>query len=275
VEKPEYVIFFDEAHYLFKDSNKSLQDLMVTILKQIRSKGVSVFFVTQDVTDLPDDILSQLSTKIIFSQKVFTQKGNRRLKALARSFPESEIDVLERLKRMPPGVAIVSTLAEGGSQTEPAEVRMFAPATTMEVVPDETLIEASDPAMARKYQRRSKKKHAKKEARMPEAKEQSLAQAKSRPEPKTEKKPKEKPRKKVPSIWDGIFRFLLKFLDFILKAIGKIFSFLIFKPLKKYYKWVMKKKIRIIWSLLFLLILYVLLVNWAIVQSLLDILKLQ
>lgn len=270
VKKPEYVIFFDEAHYLFKDSNKSLQDLMVTILKQIRSKGVSVFFVTQDVTDLPDDILSQLSTKIIFSQKVFTQKGNRRLKALASSFPESEIDVLERLKRLPPGVAIVSTLADGGSQTEPAEVRMFAPATTMEVVPDETLLEASDPAMARKYSRQSKKRTAKKEIG-PETKEQPPPKAKS-PQPQT--KPEKKPGKKGPSIWDGIFRFLLKLLDFVLKAVGKIFSFLIFKPLKKYYKWVMKKKMRIIWSLLFLLLLYVLLVNWGLVSSFLDMLKL-
>ncbi len=271
VERPEYVIFFDEAHYLFKDSNKSLQDLMVTILKQIRSKGVSVFFVTQDVTDLPDDILSQLSTKIIFSQKVFTQKGNRRLKALAQSFPESEIDVLERLKRMPPGVAIVSTLADGGSQTEPVEVKMFAPATTMGVVPDETLIEASDPAMARKYAKAAREKPAKKVVRKQEAKEPPIHQEK----PKQEKKPIEKPKKKRPPIWDGIFKFLLKFLDFILKAVGKIFSFLLFKPVKKYYKWVMKKKMRIIWTLLFLLLLYVLFVNWAIVQSLLDMLKLQ
>lgn len=269
VEKPEYVIFFDEAHYLFKDSNKSLQDLMVTILKQIRSKGVSVFFVTQDVTDLPDDILSQLSTKIIFSQKVFTQKGNRRLKALARSFPDSEIDVLERLKRMPPGAAIVSTLADGGSQSEPAEVRMFAPATTMDVVPDETLSEASDPAMARKYARRKKTPKAKE----PKDSEVLAPKSKAEAKPPPEKKPKEKPRKKGPSAWDGIFKFLLKFLDFILKALGKIFSFLLFKPLKKYYKWLMKKKIRILWTILLLLLLYVLLVNWQHVQSVLEMLK--
>lgn len=271
VERPEYVIFFDEAHYLFKDSNKSLQDLMVTILKQIRSKGVSVFFVTQDVTDLPDDILSQLSTKIIFSQKVFTQKGNQRLKALARSFPESEIDVLDKLKRMPPGVAIVSTLADGGSQSEPLEVKMFAPATTMEVVPDETLVEASDPAMARKYARR------KKAAKAKGPKDAQVLAPKKKPDakPPPEQKPKEKPKKKGPSAWDGIFRFLLKLLDFILKALGKVFSFLVFKPLKKYYKWMMKKKIRVLWTIIFLLLLYVLFVNWAIVQSLLEALKFQ
>jgi DNA helicase HerA-like ATPase len=269
VERPEYVIFFDEAHYLFKNSNKSLQDLMVTILKQIRSKGVSVFFITQDVTDLPDDILSQLSTKIIFSQKVFTQKGNRRLKALASSFPESEVDVLERLKRMPPGVAIVSTLADGGSQTEPREVDIFAPATTMEIVPDEKLIKASDPALSKKYARQSRKTTLKKETKRPEAVAIHPAPAK----PKAKEKPIEK-KKKGPSIWDGIFKFLLKLLDFILKALGKIFSFLVFKPLKKYYKWTMKKKIRILWTLLFLLLLYIAIVNWQTIQAFLDMLKL-
>lgn len=270
VEKPEYAIFFDEAHYLFKDANKSLQDLMVTILKQIRSKGVSIFFVTQDVTDLPDDVLSQLSTKIIFSQKAFTQKGNRRLKALALSFPESEIDVLERLKRMPPGVAIVSTLGDGGSQTEPCEVRMFAPASTMEVVQDKTLLEASDPEMVRKYAKR--KKAAKEKKRIPKA---EVITPPSVTEQKPEKKSKEKPRKRGPSMWDGFFRFLLKLLDFILKAISKVFKFLLLNPAKKYYRWAMKKKIRIIGTLLFLLLLYFLIVNWQLLQSYLDMLRLQ
>jgi len=275
VDKPEYVIFFDEAHYLFKDSNKSLQDLMVTILKQIRSKGVSVFFVTQDVTDLPDEILSQLSTKIIFSQKVFTQKGNRRLKALAKSFPDSELDVLERLKRMPTGVAIVSTLDKSGNQTEPKEVTMFAPATTMEVVDDETLLSASDPKLIKKYYSKKAKKAENKRKWEEPPKEIPAAKTLSQKNTpsKHDRSPDKKPRKKGPSIWDGLFRFLLKLLDFILKVIGKIFNFLIFKPLKRYYKWAMKKKIRIIWTLLLLLLVYVLFVNWDLVQGFLDLLK--
>jgi len=272
VDQPEYVIFFDEAHYLFKDSNKSLQDLMVTILKQIRSKGVSVFFVTQDATDLPDEILSQLSTKIIFSQKVFTQKGNRRLKALAKSFPDSELDVLERLKRMPTGVAIVSTLDQNGNQTEPKEVTMFAPATTMEVVDDETLLSSSDPKLIKKYYSKKAKKAENK--RKWEEKQVVSTPKEIRKETKSANaRPEKKPKKKGPSLWDGLFKFLLKLLDFILKVIGKIFNFLIFKPLKRYYKWAMKKKVRILWTLLLLLLVYVLFVNWGLVQSFLDLLK--
>lgn len=261
-DKPEYVVFFDEAHYLFKDSNKSLRDLMVTILKQIRSKGVSVFFVTQDVGDLPEEILSQLSTKIIFSQKVFTQKGNKRLKALANSFPKSDIDVMEKLKTMPPGVAIVSSLDGKGNQTPPQEVRMFAPATTMAVVPDEELLEATDERLIEKYRKKQKK------SSVPKEKKEPVKQEPKSDEPKHEKK--EKPAKKGPSIWNGIFGFLLKLLDFILKALGKIFSFVIFKPGKKLFKWLVKKPIRILWLLLFLLIVYVIAVNWPLIQDFLD-----
>lgn len=264
VKKPKHAIFFDEAHYLFKDANKSLRNLMVTILKQIRSKGVSVFFVTQDVTDLPDEVLSQLSTKVIFSQKVFTQKGNQRLRALAGSFPKSDIDVMEKLKTMPPGVAVVSTLDGKGNQTEPREVRIFAPATSMDVVPDRTIIASTDRSLMGKYR---KKIVAKKQSKTP----LEILQKK---EPATvQKQEKEKPKKKGPSAWDAIFGFLLRLLDFTLKAVGKILSFVIFKPAKKFFKWLVKKPIRILWFLIFLLILYVIIVNWHAIQGFLDMLR--
>ncbi len=267
VGKPEFVIFFDEAHYLFKDSNKSLRDRMVTILKQIRSKGVSVFFVTQDVTDLPDEVLSQLSTKIIFSQKVFTQKGNQRLRALSRSFPKSGIDVMEKLKTMPPGTALVSTLDPKGNQTAPEEVRMFAPATTMSVVTDERLRESTDETILAKYGREAPAERKKPSVKTEKGVESPGPKRAEKPEPK----PKEKPRKKSgPSVWDGIFKFLLKLLDFLLKVLGKLFSFLVFKPGKKLFRWLIKKPVRIVWALVFLALLYILFVNWPLIQSFLD-----
>jgi hypothetical protein len=267
-DKPTFAIFFDEAHYLFKDSNKSLRDLMVTILKQIRSKGVSVFFVTQDVSDLPEDILSQLSTKIIFSQKVFTQKGQKRLKALARSFPRSDIDVMEKLKTMSPGVAVVSSLDGNGNQTAPKEVTMFAPATTMSIISDNELIASTDDALIRKYQRKA---NIRKPMKQPEKDAPQVKAAKpSEPLPQ---KPEPRPKRRGPSIWDGIFSFLLKLLDFILKALGKIFSFLIFKPAKKYFRWMMKKKIRILYTLAFLVLLYIVKANWDTIQGALAMLR--
>jgi hypothetical protein len=268
VEKPKYAIFFDEAHYLFKDANKSLRDLIVTILKQIRSKGVSVFFVTQDVMDLPDDVLSQLSTKIIFAQRIATAKGESALKALARSFPKTQdLDLPETLKSLAPGVAIVTTLDEHGKQTKPEKVRMFAPATTMKVVDYKVLREKTDPALLAKY---AKGKERKKESRIPESKTEHL-KLETR---KIEIVKEVKVVKRGPGFTDAIFKFLLKLVDFLIKLFGKIISALILKPGKKFFKWMFKKPIRILYVLLFLLIVYVVFVNWQVIQGFLDSLKL-
>ncbi len=287
-DRPKFAIFFDEAHYLFKDANKSLRDLMVTMLKQIRSKGVSVFFVTQDVTDLPDEILSQLSTKIIFSQKTMTEKGNARLRALAKSFPKSDFDVMEELKSLPPGTALLSTLDDSGNQTAPARVRVFAPATTMSVVPDEALRKATDSALIRKY---AKRKAVRKARAAPEAAHK--AEIAEKPLPSALPSPKQQPQpirrkeivekivveKKVvkkagPGILDSLLGALLKLLQFLLRAGGMLSAALIIKPLKSFYRYLTKKPVRILYFLLFLLLLYVIFVNWALVQGFLDALRL-
>jgi len=314
VEKPQFVVFFDEAHYLFKDANKSLKDLMVTMLKQIRSKGVSVFFVTQDVTDIPDEILGQLSTKIIFSQKPMTEKGNARLKALAKSFPKAGFDIMEALKGLPPGTALLSTLADGGNQTAPVQVKVFAPATTMSVVPGDALRKACDSALLKKYAKRDAAPKA-----APKAKPQSAASPKpetrqqpprSIPKPETSAKPssqnakpappapkpasapalkvqpvrvrevvkeviveKKVVKKTGPGILDALLGGLLKLLQFILKAAGMVVGALIAKPLRSFYKYLVKKPVRIIYFLLLLLLVYVLFVNWALIASALEKLK--
>jgi hypothetical protein len=291
-ERPQFVIFFDEAHYLFKDANKSLRDLMVSILKQIRSKGVAVFFVTQDVTDLPEEILSQLSTKIIFSQKVFTEKGSSRLKALAKSFPQSKVDVLERLKTMPPGACIMSTLDQSGNQTEPAQVNVFAPATTMEIVPDSELRKATDPELIKKYAKsevqkpkpapkssappiteKPAPKPLPKEPPAPKMTKPAPAPAKFQPVKVREVIVQKKVKKTGPGILEGILGGVLKLLDFILKAGAKIMSAIIIKPFVSFYRYLTKKPIRILYFLIFLIILYVIFLNWPAIANMLNSLK--
>jgi uncharacterized protein len=284
-DKPRFAIFFDEAHYLFRDANKSLRDQMVTILKQIRSKGVAVFFVTQDVTDIPDEILGQLSTKIIFSQKTMTEKGNARLRALAKSFPKSDFDVMEALKSLPPGTALLSTLDGAGNQTAPVRVNVFAPATTMSVVPDDALRAACDPALLRKY--------AVKEAAAPKNKPNSIVASISgtqdpkpiarkpgpvaRPQPALPKPPVAPPARAGetgPPPLDVLLGGLLKVLKFLITAAGLVATPLVVKPLRSFYKYLVKKPRRILYFLLFLLLLYILAVNWALVQGALGALKL-
>ncbi|MEW6035189.1 MAG: helicase HerA-like domain-containing protein [Candidatus Micrarchaeota archaeon] len=321
VEKPKFAVFFDEAHYLFKDSNKSLRDLMATILKQIRSKGVAVFFVTQDVGDIPDEILSQLSTKIIFSQKAMTEKGNARLRALVKSFPnpkpgarlgssaepnlaETGNRLLETIKTMPPGVALLSTLDESGNQTEPAQVRVFAPATTMAVVPDEALRKATDAELIKKYaavqkpkaQERPKAPEPGLQAETPRPKAEAKKPAKSETQKTGPKTPKPAPaapppvreevrikevvvekkvvKKSGPPILDGVLGGLLKLLRFFLKAGGMVFDAFMAKPLRALFKYLTKKPIRLLYFVLLLILLYALYVNWAKLQALLEAIKL-
>ncbi|MFN7991816.1 MAG: helicase HerA-like domain-containing protein [Candidatus Micrarchaeia archaeon] len=274
--RPKFVIFFDEAHYLFKDANKSLRDSMVTMLKQIRSKGVAVFFVTQDVTDLPDEILSQLATKIVFSQKVFTEKGNARLRALSSSFPKSSVDVMETLKTLPPGVALLSTLDQAGNQTQPAEVTVFAPATTMSVVDDRTLMEATDQELVKKYSKAPPKK-AKPQERKAGA-VPIVQRTPSRPERTHQEQPlkareaaaeKKAPRSDGPTLLDRALGGILSVLRFLIKAFGLI----VVKPLRSAFRYLTKKPVRIIYLLIVLLILYVVIVNWGIVSAFLNALK--
>jgi hypothetical protein len=291
VEIPEFSIFFDEAHYLFKDANKSLRELMVTILKQIRSKGVSVFFVTQDVSDLPEEVLSQLSTKIIFSQKAFTQKGNRRLKSLSKSFPKSKMDVMEKLKAMPPGTALFSTLDSGGNQTPPEEVKVFAPATTMDVVPDETLRASTNPALLEQYSERrqsprrevpaSPEKAGSPTRQKPEASNAPIVRESKSPFSKNPGQGRGSPKRNSPpprkkgrgkSIWNAIFSFLIKLLRFLLRALAIIFKAVILNPLKSLFRYFVRKPIRILWLVVLLIILYVFFVNWELIESLLKML---
>jgi hypothetical protein len=266
VEKPKYAIFFDEAHYLFKDANKSLRDLIVTILKQIRSKGVSVFFVSQDVMDLPDDVLSQLSTKIIFAQRIATAKGESALKALVRSFPKTQdLDLLETFKSLAPGVAVVTTLDQNGRQTKPKKIRMFAPATTMKIVDFKTLREETDAILLKKYSQ-VKKKEKKSKSRIPEKETEH-----HEPETRKVKVIKEmKVVKKGPGIADHVFKFLLKLVDFLIKLFGKLISAILIKPGKKFFKWIFKKPVRILYALVLLLVIYVVFVNWQIIQDALN-----
>jgi hypothetical protein len=295
-KRPRFVIFFDEAHYLFKDANKSLRDQMVTMLKQVRSKGVAVFFVTQDVTDLPEEILSQLATKVIFSQKVFTEKGSARLKALARSFPRSKLDVMEKLKTMPPGVCLLSTLEQSGNQSEPQEVKVFAPATTMEVVPDNVLRKATDPELIRRYSAKAGGEQRKLDVRnaadivefgpkvyaslLPERATALKSRPAQKPKPEIKKQPafsqkaiteKSASMKKRPGMLDNSLGALLKLLDFILKALAMIVSAVIIKPFVSFYRYLTKKPIRILYFLVFLLALYAVLVNWPAIQNVLKI----
>ena len=85
-EKPKIVFFFDEAHLIFKDAPKSLLDKVEQIVRLIRSKGVGIYFITQQPSDIPDTVLSQLGNKLQHALRAYTPKDQKGLKAAAQAF---------------------------------------------------------------------------------------------------------------------------------------------------------------------------------------------
>lgn len=115
-EKPLLALFFDEAHLLFADTPKVLQDRLEQVVRLTRSKGVGVYFVTQSPGDLPDAILAQLGLRIQHGLRAFTSKEQRSLKAVADGFrPNPEFNALTVLTELGIGEALVGTLRENGT----------------------------------------------------------------------------------------------------------------------------------------------------------------
>ncbi len=115
-EKPKMVFFFDEAHLLFKNASKSLLEKIEQVVKLIRSKGVSIFFVTQSPGDIPGAVMSQLGNKIEHGLHAYTPAEQRALNAAADAFRENpEFDTKELMQKLGTGEAVVSVLDEKGA----------------------------------------------------------------------------------------------------------------------------------------------------------------
>ncbi|MGE0183317.1 MAG: helicase HerA-like domain-containing protein [Parvularculaceae bacterium] len=115
-EKPKLVFFFDEAHLLFDDAPKALVDKIEQVVRLIRSKGVGVYFVTQNPQDVPDDVSSQLGARIQHALRAFTPKEQKVIKTAAEMFrPNPAFSTLEVITQLGVGEALVSTLESKGA----------------------------------------------------------------------------------------------------------------------------------------------------------------
>jgi len=134
-EKPELIIFIDEAHLIFKEASKALLDQLDTIVKLIRSKGVGLVFVTQDPTDLPENILGQLGLKIQHALRAFTEKDRKAIKSTAENYPISDFyKTDEIITKMGIGEALVTVLNEKGIPTPLAHTMLCAPQSRMDIL---------------------------------------------------------------------------------------------------------------------------------------------
>ena len=138
LDKPKFVFFFDEAHILFKDCSKALLKKIDQITKLIRSKGVGLFFITQDPTDIPDTILQQLGNKVQHVHRSYTAKDKRNHKAICDSFRDNkDLNISEVLETLGTGEALVSFLDEKGAPNIVEFAKILPPQSKMGTIDDE------------------------------------------------------------------------------------------------------------------------------------------
>jgi DNA helicase HerA-like ATPase len=136
LDKPKLVFFFDEAHLLFADASKDFLALITQTVRLIRSKGVGVFFVTQSPTDVPDDVLAQLGSRVQHQLRAHTPNDAKALKATVNTYPDSEYaDLGEVITSLGIGEAVVTVMNERGAPTPVAWTRLRAPESLMDPAP--------------------------------------------------------------------------------------------------------------------------------------------
>lgn len=152
-DRPELILFIDEAHLIFNEASKPLLNQIESIVKLIRSKGVGLYFVTQNPTDVPEAVLGQLGLKVQHALRAFTAKDRKAIKLTAQNYPDSEYyNTTEVLTSLGIGEALVSALDEKGRPTPLAATMMRAPMSRMDVLTNtelSTLLSKSK--MVKKY----------------------------------------------------------------------------------------------------------------------------
>ena len=140
LDKPKIAFFFDEAHLLFADAPKSLLDKVEQVVRLIRSKGVSVWFISQQPSDLPDSVLIQIGNRIQHALRAYTPKDQKNLRAAAQSFRENPaFETAEVLQTLGVGEALISVLDANGVPTMVQKASIMPPRSSMKAAPPESV----------------------------------------------------------------------------------------------------------------------------------------
>src|SRR5690606_15623169 len=153
LERPELVVFIDEAHLIFEEASDALLDQIGIIIKLIRSKGIGIFFCTQNPDDVPAAVLGQLGMKVQHALRAFTARDRKAIKAASENYPLSDFyKTNELLTQLGTGEALVTVLNEKGVPTPLVHTLLTAPASRMDILKEEeiqNLVRSS--ALAEKY----------------------------------------------------------------------------------------------------------------------------
>lgn len=140
LEQPKLVIFIDEAHLVFNEASDALLDQIEAIVKLIRSKGVGLFFVTQNPADIPDEVLGQLGLKIQHALRAFTAKDRKAIKLASENYPLTDYyDVPSLLTELGIGEALVTALNEKGIPTPLVHTMLRAPQSRMDILTEKEI----------------------------------------------------------------------------------------------------------------------------------------
>ena len=154
LDKPKLAFFFDEAHLLFNDAPKALIEKVEQVVRLIRSKGVSVWFITQVPSDLPDSVLGQIGNRVQHALRAYTPKEQKALRAAAQSFRENKnFDTEEALQALGVGQALISVLDEEGVPTIVEQAGILPPRSSMSAASAEDMEQViQNSPMARRYE---------------------------------------------------------------------------------------------------------------------------
>jgi len=142
LDKPKMVFFFDEAHLLFDDIQPNILKKIEQVIKLIRSKGIGIYFITQNPSDIPDDILGQLGNKIQHALHAYTPNDQKALKAAANSFRSNPaFDTLTTLQELKTGEALISLLDEQGAPTIAQRALILPCQSSFSPAPDSMIAE--------------------------------------------------------------------------------------------------------------------------------------
>ena len=152
-DKPKLVFFFDEAHLLFTDAPKALLEKIEQVVRLIRSKGVGVYFITQNPIDIPDTVAAQLNNRIQHKLNAFTPRDQQAVKSAADTFrPNPKIDVAQAITELKIGEALVSLLQDDGSPSIVERTLIKAPASRVgPLTPQERGVMITTDAIGSKY----------------------------------------------------------------------------------------------------------------------------
>jgi DNA helicase HerA-like ATPase len=135
LDKPKLVMFIDEAHLVFQEASSALLQQIETVIKLIRSKGVGIFFCTQNPQDVPASVLSQLGLKVQHALRAFTAADRKTIKQAAENYPETKFyDVDELITQLGIGEAFITMLNEKGIPTPLVQVLLASPKSRMDVL---------------------------------------------------------------------------------------------------------------------------------------------